>query len=462
MDTYDVAVLGGGSAGEYTASLLAAGGKNVALIEERLVGGECPYFACIPSKAMLAAAELRQSIRRTAVMAGAISRPLALDGDREAYAAAVARRDVVSEHQDDSGAVQRLQEKGVRLVKRRGRIEGPGVLSAGDLRIGWRDLVIATGTRFQELGMPGLDAASLWNSERFYTSHELPESAVVIGGGAVGCEIAQVLNRFGCRVTLTQHSRQLLSREEPAVADALAAALGEDGIHVRLNVNVVGVEPVPGGARVTLDDGWSATVERVIVAIGMRANTDGIGLEHLGIELDARGYLPIDDHCRVAGRSNLWGAGDVTGVAPYTHTANYHARTIAANVLGKDTQADHRAIPRGVYTEPAVASVGLTSIAARAQGYDVTLATFPLGHTARGFVRGDKTGLLLLVADKSARVLLGAAAIGSHVEEIIGEAALAIRARVPLEVLADLVHPFPTYSEAYEPPFRDLLAAVDA
>jgi pyruvate/2-oxoglutarate dehydrogenase complex dihydrolipoamide dehydrogenase (E3) component len=461
MDIYDVAILGGGSAGEYTASVLAAAGTRVVLIEERLVGGECPYFACVPSKAMLAAAELRQSIRRMAVTAGAISGPLALDGDREAYAAAVARRDVVALHQDDSAAVERLQANGVRLIRRRGRIAGPGVLIAGDLRIGWRDLVIATGTRFREPSIPGLDTVPFWNSEHFYSSHELPASVVIIGGGAVGCEIAQVLNRFGCRVTLVQHSRQLLSREEPAVADALAVALREDGVDVRLHVKVASVGPAPGGARVTLDDGWSAAVERVIVAIGMRANTDGIGLEHLGIALDAGGYIPIDDHCRVAGRPDLWGAGDVTGVAPYTHTANYHARTIAANLLGKDTRADHRAIPRGVYTEPAVASVGLTSIAARAQGYDVALATFPLGHTARAFVRGDKTGLLLLVADRRARVLLGAAAIGSHVEEFIGEAALAIRARVPLEVLADLVHPFPTYSEAYEPPFRQLVAAVD-
>jgi dihydrolipoamide dehydrogenase len=242
MDTYDVAILGGGSAGEYTASVLADAGKRVVLIEERLVGGECPYFACMPSKAMLAAAELRQSIRRKAVAAGAISGPLALDGDGEAYAAAAARRDVVAEHQDDTGAVQRLQAKGVRLIKRRGRIEGPGVLIAGDLRIGWQDLVIATGTRFREPGIPGLDTVPFWNSEHFYSSHELPASAVIIGGGAVGCEIAQVLNRFGCRVTLVQHSRQLLSREEPAVADALASRCG--GRHdVRLHVNVVSVGP---------------------------------------------------------------------------------------------------------------------------------------------------------------------------------------------------------------------------
>jgi dihydrolipoamide dehydrogenase len=216
------------------------------------------------------------------------------------------------------------------------------------------------------------------------------------------------------------------------------------------------VVPAPGGARFTLDDGWSATVERMIVAAGKRANLDGIGLEHVGVEADARGYLPVDERCRVAGQAHLWGAGDVTGLALYTHTANYHARTVAANLLGRDARADHRAIPRGVYTEPAVASVGLTSVAARAQGHDVAVATFPLGNTARAFVRGDKTGLLVLVADKRERVLLGAAAIGWHVEEVIGEAALAIRARVPLAVLADLVHPFPTYSEAYEPPFREL------
>jgi dihydrolipoamide dehydrogenase len=458
MDTYDVVILGGGSAGEYTASLVAAGGKRVALVEERLVGGECPYFACIPSKAMLAAAELRHRIRSTAVAAGAISRPLTLDTDAEAYAAAVARRDIVAEHRDDSAAVQRLQAKGVRVIKARGRIEGPGVLAAGEIPIGWHDLVVATGTRFREPTMPGIDAVPFWTSEHFYSTGELPASAVIIGGGAVGCEIAQVLGRFGSRVTLIQHSRQLLSREEPAIADALAVALREDGIDVRLGAEVARVEPVPGGIGVSLDDGWSTITERIIVAIGMRPNTDRIGLEHLGIALGAGGDLPVDDHCRIGGRSNLWGAGDVTGIASYTHTANYHARTIAANLLGGDIRTDRRAIPRGVYTDPAVASVGLTASAARTQGYNVAVASFSLGNTARAFVTGNKSGLLLLVADRNTRVLLGAAAIGPHVEELIGEAALAIRARVPLEVLADLVHPFPTYSEAYEPPFRDLLA----
>lgn len=454
MDHYDVVILGAGSAGEYTAALLAEGDKRVAVVESRLVGGECPYFACIPSKAMLAAAELRHHIRRAAVAVGAVSRPLVMDDDRAAYAAAVARRDVVAKRRDDAEAVRALAAKGIRVIKSRGRIEAAGILDAGGEQIGWRDLVIATGARLREPEIRNLRHIPTWTSDEFYSSADLPGSAAIIGGGAVGCEIAQVVARFGGRVTLIQHSTQLLSREEPAIARALATALAEEGVDVRLGIEVADVAAVPGGVRLTLSDGAGVTVERVIVATGKRANTDGIGLERLGLTPDRRGDLPVDDRCRVVPR--VWAAGDVTGLALYTHTANYHARTVAANLLGRDAHTDHRAIPRGVYTEPAVASVGLTAAAARAQGHEVAVATFPLGQTARAFVRGDSSGLLVLVADRAARVLLGAAAIGSHVEELIGEAALAIRARVPLDVLTDLVHPFPTYSEAYEAALRTL------
>ena len=450
MEQFDVVVLGTGSAGENVASALARAGKRVAVVEQHLVGGECPYYACIPSKAMLFSAEVRRAARQ-AHEVGAASRPLVLDTNQEAYAAAVAYRDEIAVHRNDAEAVEGLEALGVTVVRAPGKISHSGVVDAGGRELGWQDLIISTGTTVNRPDIPGLDQA--WTSEDAYSSNELPQSMVILGGGAVGCELAQVMARFGCHVTLVQRPPKLMPNEPPAISELLAEVLRAEGVTIIFGAQATRVEQLAGATRLYLDNGAQVEAARVLLATGKRAQLDAEGL---GIRPNDRGFLPVDDHCRVPGQQHVWGAGDVTGIAQFTHTANYQARIVAANILGGDTVANYRAIPRGVYTEPSLASVGLSEEAARKQGIDPVSASMDVGQTARAWATRKNTGLLVLTADRHRRVLIGASAIGPDAEEWIGEAALAIRAEVSLDVLTDLVHPFPTFSEAYEPPLREL------
>src|SRR5215510_1447027 len=460
MDTYDVVILGGGSAGETVATLVARGGKSVAVVEERLLGGECPYFACMPSKAMLHSAEIRHWITG-APAHGAVSRPLSLDEGKLAYRAAAARRHEIADRLDDAERARELRALGVVVHRGRGRVVRAGALEVDGRVIGWRELVVAVGTAAKIPPIEGLTLVSAWTSEDVYTSSELPESALVLGGGPVGCEIAQVLARFGARVTLVQRAPRLIPAEEPAVAEILAAVLRQDGIDIRLSAKAVRAEAHPEAARLVLDDATELTARKLIVAVGQSPRLDGLGLDSLGIAPGRGGFLSVDERCRVRGQEHVWAAGDITGIAPFTHTASYHGRVIAANLLGRETRADHRAIPRGVYTEPAVACVGLSSGKAREQGFDVVTASMEVGQTARARATGMSSGRLVLIGDRKRRSLLGAAAIGPHAEEWIGEATVAIRAEIPIDVLTDVVHPFPTFSEAYEPPLRELAAKMN-
>jgi pyruvate/2-oxoglutarate dehydrogenase complex dihydrolipoamide dehydrogenase (E3) component len=343
MDQFDVVVLGGGSAGVGLATNVVPKGKSVAVIEERLVGGECPYVACMPSKAMLYAAEVRHLVS-TAHQVGTVSRPLAPDEGRKAYAAAVAWRDQVTNHQNDSSAAAALEKSGARLIRGKGRITGPGVVLVNSQEIGWGDLVIATGSRFSRPPIDGLESVPTWTSEDVYTSAELPDSAIILGGGPVGCEVAQVLARFGSRVFLLDMAPRLLADEEPAVSGVLADVLRADGIDVRTEQRAVGVEVSSRGVRLALEDGSTLTAERLILATGKTPRLEGLGLEALDIEVEPGAFLPVDERCRVRGQEHVWGVGDITGVAPFTHTANYQARIGATNLLGRDVKADYRAI----------------------------------------------------------------------------------------------------------------------
>jgi dihydrolipoamide dehydrogenase len=282
---------------------------------------------------------------------------------------------------------------------------------------------------------------------------------MVLGGGPVGCELAQVYATFGTEVTLVQSESHLLAPEEAFLGQILSGVLIHQGVDVRLDTAAQAIRRSGSRAIVDLSDGSAVETQRVLLAAGRNPWVDDIGLESLGLEPSHDG-LAVDEACRVLGTDHVWAAGDVTGVAPFTHTANYQARVLLTNLRGEAARADYRAIPRTVFTDPPVAAVGMTRVAAESAGMNHATAGMDLAETARAGSDGTEIGRLQLVADKARDVLVGAAAIGPGVDEWIGEAALAIRAEIPLELLAEVVHSFPTYSEAYEPPLRALAAKL--
>lgn len=460
METFDVVVLGAGSAGESISEGLAERGRRVALVESLRVGGECPYVACMPSKSLLRSAQARSDARTVRDLGGAATAPT-LDGDDDAYRRAVTRRDDIAEHRDDAGAAEGVESAGVVLVRGHGTVVRPGVVDVDGRELSCTDLVLASGSHPVAPDIPGLVDVPTWTSDEALSTQERPASLIVLGGGAVGCELAQVHVRFGVRTTLVESGPQVAGKEEPGIAALLAQVLRDDGVDLRLGVAAERAELTEdGSARLHLSDGTSVSAERVLVAVGRTPSTDGLGLDVLGIATSDSGAVEVDDHCRVVGQAHVWAAGDVTGEAPYTHTANYQARVVVENLLGGDRVADLRAIPRAVYTDPAVASVGLAEAQAREQGIDAVSAVMDLGEVARTSTEGSGGGRLVLTADRTRGVLIGAAAIGPHADEWLSEATLAIRAEVPLSVLADVVHAFPTFGEAYEPPLRELAALM--
>ena len=441
-DAFHLVVLGGGSAGEYVASELA-GQRRVLIIEEHLVGGECPYLACIPSKAMLLAAAQGMS-----------------------WAEAIRRRDSAAAHRDDSEKARRAQARGVTLVRSRGVVTAPGVVEAGGSAYAFTDLLIATGGAPSKPPVDGLADLDTWTSDDALSSEELPDRLLILGGGAVGCELAQVYASFGAHVTVVESADHLLPREPEFLGSAIADALRQRGVDVRTGVSASRAELVGGTYRLHVDDGI-VDGDRLLVAAGKTPRTANLGLDKLGIDVEPGEPLPIDDQCRVVGQEHVWAAGDVTGVAPYTHTANYHARTIIAAMQGKDARADYSAIPRVVYTDPAAFGVGLTPEQAREKGISVATASFDVGNTARAFVEREAgttavNGRLEMYADRDRGVLVGAAAVGTYADVWTGELVLAIRAKVPVHILADVVHAFPSVSEALEPPARELAEPLES
>ncbi|MFN2452036.1 MAG: NAD(P)/FAD-dependent oxidoreductase [Candidatus Dormibacteria bacterium] len=473
MRNFDVVILGGGSGAEAALAPLVAAGLSVAIVEGNRVGGECAYVACMPSKALLRAAGVR-AVLRGARELGAVASAPQLEGSAADYAVAVGRRDRVAAERDDTETAAGLTREGATIIRGWGRVVRPGVLTvdarqtvaadtvggepAGE-EIGYTDLVVDTGSDPIRPPIEGLDDVPTWSSDQALSSPELPRSLIVLGGSAVGCELAQIYAAFGVRVVIVEVAPRLIAKEEPAVANLLAEALREDdGIDLRIGVKAVRAEPLAaGGVRLHLEDGSTLEAERLLIAAGRRPTVARIGLEALGISPNDAGALAVTEHCRVVGEEHVWACGDVTGIAPYTHTANYQGAVLADNLAGRTRVADYRAIPRAVYTDPAVASVGLSGAAAREAGIDVVSASFDLTELPRAAAEGTRRGLLVLQGDRRARTLVGMSAVGPNVDDLVGEAALAIQARVPLEVFAAVIHPFPSFGQAFEPPLRELV-----
>ncbi len=438
-ERYDAIVLGMGPGGEVAAIKLLGAGKKVAVVERELIGGECAYWACIPSKTLLRPPEAKNEASR----AFGISTPT-LDLER-----IFDYRDSMIRNLDDSSEVEGYEEQGVTVVKGEGKIAGPGKVEANGQTLEADHIIVATGSAPNIPPIEGLEDVPYWTNREVTSMREVPGRAVVIGGGPNGIEASQWLSRFGSEVTIVELSDRLINREDPKVSSLTQSFLEEEGIEVRLGRSVEKTRKEGDGSIVaTLDDGAEMEADVLVVVSGRTPRVQGIGLESVGVEPDEKG-LPIDDRCRLA--EGLWAIGDATGMSLFTHVAKYQARVVTDNILGKSRRADYRGIPRVVFSDPEIAAVGLSEEQAREQGIDVASASLDITKVlARPWTYEENPrGHFGLVADRERKVLAGAWAVAPEAGEWIHQASLAIRAEIPIEKLLDTVVQFPTYSEAH-------------
>ncbi len=451
---FDVVCLGGGVAGEAIAVGLRDSGLTLAVVERELVGGECPYWGCVPSKTLLRSSETLTEAERARVLA-ASRVEWTVDFPK------VSKRVLwMARNLDDSRPAAAMEATGARLFRGQGKLTDLRTVAVGSEQlIARRAVVIANGSTAAIPPIPGLDTVEFWTNRQAAIPRELPATLAILGGGAVGVELGQAFARLGSKVTVIEAGPTFLHLEEPEAGAALRPHLEADGITLVIGDPCVAVEKQSsrqGSAVVVrLKSGAVVSADRLLVATGRRPNAEA--WRAAGLAQTERGWLKVDP-ATLEARAGVFGAGDVTGLGGFTHLAYYHGQVVARRLRGMDARADHTAVPRVTFTDPEVASVGLSEAAARARGIDVVVAGADPAETARGYIHDFHRGALKLVGDRERGVLIGATLVTPRAGEIVGELVLAIKLRTPLKTLADVIHPFPAFNRVLGESLDELAA----
>jgi pyruvate/2-oxoglutarate dehydrogenase complex dihydrolipoamide dehydrogenase (E3) component len=458
---FDVVCLGGGVAAEALAAGLRDSGLTLAVVERELVGGECPYWGCIPSKTLLRSGETLSEANRARLLA-ASRVEWTVDFAKVSKRVLWMARDL-----DDSRPASAVEATGARLFRGEGRLTDPRTIDVGgDQLVARRAVVVANGSTAAIPPIPGLDSVEFWTNRQAAIPRELPATLAILGGGAIGVELGQAFARLGSTVTVIEAGPTFLGHEEPEAGAALRPHLEADGITLRIGDPCVGVDRASAtspeqraAVTVRLKSGATIQADRLLVATGRRPNVEA--WQAAGLARTERGWLKVDP-ATLESQAGVFGAGDVTGIGGFTHVAYYHGQIIARRLRGIDARADHTAVPRVTFTDPEIASVGLSESAARAKGIDVVVASADPAESGRGYIHDFHGGALKLVADRARGVLIGATLVTPRAGEIIGELVLAIKQATPLTALADVMHPFPAFNRVLGGSLDELAAKAAA
>jgi pyruvate/2-oxoglutarate dehydrogenase complex dihydrolipoamide dehydrogenase (E3) component len=449
-DTCDLIVLGLGVAGIEVAQQAASAGLAVTAIERNLVGGECPYWGCIPSKVMVRAGDTLAEAGRVAGLAGEVT----ISSD---WALVARRVRETTNTWDDAAPAKSLQERGVTLLRGTGTIRGPREITVnGHTVVAKRGIVVSAGTVPAVPDIDGIGAIAYWTNREAIETDRLPRSLLVLGAGAVGLELAQVFSRFGVQVTVIETKDHSLPMEEPENGAAMDEVLRSEGIELRTATTCLSVRPTDDGIAASFSSGETVEAERLLVATGRSADLRGLGVEAAGLSPDT-GAVRTDDHLRAA--DGVWAVGDLTGHGAFTHVAYYQAQIAAADILDHPhAAADYSAVPRVTFTDPEVAGVGLTEAQARAAGLDVRVGSLPTADSDRGWLHGDGAGpgVVKLVADAQTGRLVGGSVMGPAAGEVIAFIGVAIRAGIPITTLQEFIYPYPTFVRGVKGALRRL------